>query len=182
MAYKVVKIVKKVNLFQDNGKFIPADDITIDTIQKTDGSSEQVAIGWFDKSKNADLFDNCSKIQIAVSQETPSSVTLVAQTEDVDLVNLYKSTEEFTPAQLKEFVKNYANIIETCDFINYPPAGYNSNSITKPAELSPNNDDIKIAIIPLSKVENIASTYLYAWTIKSMVSSTGTTIEIVSNS
>lgn len=179
MPYKVKKLVRKVPIFSDNGKFIPAEDITIDRLTKADSSVEEVIIAWFDKSINPDLFDNCSKVQFAVSQDTPGTVTLAPDTEDVPLANLYHSSESFTPEQIKAFVKDHAKVIKVTDLTAYPPAGYTSATIAKPTSITGSDANIKVAVIPLSDIENIATTYVYAWTIKSAVLDTGTTAEII---
>lgn len=178
MPYKVKKLVRKVDLYVDNGQFIPAEDITIDTLTKTDSSTEEVVIAWFDKTINTALFDFCSKVQFAVSNETPDTVSLSAETEDVALVNMYKSSETFTAAQLKTFVRDHAKAVKVVDFVSYPPAGYNSASISKPATITGSDANIKVAIIPISELQNLAATYIYAWTIKSDVVATGASAEI----
>lgn len=179
MGYKIKKIVKKVNLFHDLGLFIHCDDLTIDKLTKTDMSEEDYAIAWFDKSINTALFDNCSKVQFAMSNDTPSTVTLVSESEDVSSASLYKSTEEFTSDQLKAFVKDHADTVALVDLLSFPPAGFSSGTFVKPSNLSSNNDNIKIAMIPLSDI-NSPYAYLYAWTIKSDKQPNGSA-EIVSN-
>ena len=178
MSYKVKKIIKKVQIFKDEKKYIMANDITMDELTNTPGMQKvPMLIAWFDKSKNADLVGNLSKVQFAVSETSPASVTLSQETEDVEFASMYKSNEEFTEEQLKLFVQDHANIIDMADLVNFPPEGYDTNSFVIPEGLSVN--DLSIAFIKLESIASAPSHFVYAWVNKSDVQPTEIKDEII---
>lgn len=177
--YKIALLKKEVPVYQAEGIFIPAEDITIDLLTSSGGSQTKVIIAWFDRSKNTALFDYCSTVSFAVIQSYPDPLTFQKDTEDVPDYNSY-SADQLTPAQIKYLVDNHSKTIGGSDLIAFPPSGYLSDSIQKPASVTETDSDIMIAVIPFSLLNDSTSLDICAWTIKSSFLATNNNLEIIS--
>lgn len=197
MPYKVALLIRKVDTFIDSGKFIPADEITIDTITDTTATNHfYMFLAWFNPASlvasNLHFQGNCSKVQFAISSSYPAggAVNFDAQdTEDVPNAELFKSNHEYTDEEYKSFVIDHARVIGVEELIEVSVVGsgesrtldgsvtvgentFAGSSFKVPASMQPTNNKLKIAFIPLTKISNVVSSFLYAWTIKPQLTQT----------